>query len=653
GEENGVPEAHRGFSPVDVPAMEHPEHVIASNIPLPMGDARRDVDEIEVPGLARDPDQSSEGEDMPREGKSLRRNSFTHPTIPGLSNGLPTPANSTSPASPPPTKLSFFKPLLLRQRSTSVPTPLRTPMLEMPGAFPTFPDEDEEKVAAVAVDDSTTHPLEKVPEMDDTLGSDHKPEDVKVLLDKIAGGAPLEPETEEQKAKARNHGLIAAGVTGATAIAGAATAAVLGRHHEKDANETKDQPESADAERSLAPARVRSAQEIEELDKRKSMMDIKAVIAEQEGKDSRIGSLAPVAAADVQSAVHTNGTAAPHEPERRLSSASSNKSFTLGQPRGDKSLVTPGPNAATSSALDAEIIPASRAQAAALDTALIPGSQADAPQENSAFAKFAGGASRLRGITALNTADSDPQPETPSRASKRDAPLYMPAPASIVNKHVEQPAFASSPISRSGTTTPQRVQSGSGTATPTSEKRRDERDFLPSRSRRNSLERRATLDADKMRPFVIPQTPNGESKEGYITRSRRASLERRATLDEGKMRGLGMSPNESTRAAPPQQKVDTTPLPAVANGVVNAGESGVGAPIESPVAVAASDETSAPQKSLLTPMPVQPQKQETSDIPASQLLTTPVKSGAAGAISGAVTPPAVTSASIRGPEDFD
>ncbi|KAF2224019.1 hypothetical protein BDZ85DRAFT_280638 [Elsinoe ampelina] len=39
-------------------ADDHPEHVIASNIPLPQG--QRDVDEIEVPGLARDPDEYEE-----------------------------------------------------------------------------------------------------------------------------------------------------------------------------------------------------------------------------------------------------------------------------------------------------------------------------------------------------------------------------------------------------------------------------------------------------------------------------------------------------------------------------------------------------------------------------------------------------------------
>ncbi|OQO06124.1 hypothetical protein B0A48_08712 [Cryoendolithus antarcticus] len=652
GEENGVPAVPRGFSPVDVPEMEHPEHVIASNIPLPMGNARRDVDEIEVPGLARDPDRSSEEDDIPIESKALRRNSFTHPMLPGMVNGLPTPANSTSPASPAPTKLPFFKPLLQRQRSISVPTPLRTPMLEIPGAFPTFPDEDEEKVAPVAVDDDAKSPLEKVPEVDDTLGPDHKPEDVKVLLDKVAGGAPAEPETEEQKAKGRNHGLIAAGVAGATALAGVATAAVLGKRDEDDVDKSRAEPETAAVERSLSPARVRSAEEIEELDKRKSMMDIKAVIAEQEGRSSRSGSLAPASAAEVQRPAHANGIAAPHESERKLSSASSNKSFTLGEPRGDKSLAAPGPHAVDSGARETQPNTGTNPHDAALGTAALE-SRAETPQDASAFAQFAEGASRLRGITALNTEQPESQSDTPSRASRRDAPLYMPAPASIVNKHVEQPAYASSLISQSGTTTPQRVQPGSGNATPISEKPRDERDFLPSRSRRNSLERRATLDADKMRPLVIPQTPNGEQREGYMTRSRRASLERRATLDEGKMRGLGMSPNESTRAAPPQQKVDATPLPAAGSGIVSTGESGSEAPTESLVAVGASNEMTAPQTSLLTPMPLAPQKQETSDIPASQLLSTPMKSGAAAAMSGAVTPPAITSASIRGPEDFD
>jgi len=80
---------------------DYPEHIIASNIPLPMG--ARDVDEIEVPGLARDPDDTLEA---PRH--ELRPHSF----------------RSTSKLN---TRYEMGQPALRRpgrDRSTSAPVPL-------------------------------------------------------------------------------------------------------------------------------------------------------------------------------------------------------------------------------------------------------------------------------------------------------------------------------------------------------------------------------------------------------------------------------------------------------------------------------------------------------------------------------------------------
>lgn len=62
---------HRPAS--DVPEPRYPEHILASNIPLPVGN--RDVDEIEVPGLATDPDGEDSGAapppQVPRRRSSL------------------------------------------------------------------------------------------------------------------------------------------------------------------------------------------------------------------------------------------------------------------------------------------------------------------------------------------------------------------------------------------------------------------------------------------------------------------------------------------------------------------------------------------------------------------------------------------------------
>ncbi|PPJ54401.1 hypothetical protein CBER1_07380 [Cercospora berteroae] len=46
----------------DIEDIECPEHVIAAACPLPLIDEKRDVDEIEVPGLARDPDEFDDEE---------------------------------------------------------------------------------------------------------------------------------------------------------------------------------------------------------------------------------------------------------------------------------------------------------------------------------------------------------------------------------------------------------------------------------------------------------------------------------------------------------------------------------------------------------------------------------------------------------------
>ncbi|KAF2773041.1 hypothetical protein EJ03DRAFT_152248 [Teratosphaeria nubilosa] len=93
----------------DVPEMEFPEHVLASNIPLPIDDHDKDVSEIEVPGLARDPDEAIVAP------VHLRRNSLT--------GGLPTPDKS-----PVEQHSSYQKPPLSHKRPTSMPSPAATPL---------------------------------------------------------------------------------------------------------------------------------------------------------------------------------------------------------------------------------------------------------------------------------------------------------------------------------------------------------------------------------------------------------------------------------------------------------------------------------------------------------------------------------------------
>lgn len=121
----------------EVPDVQHPEHVLAANIPLPMGQKERDIEEIEVPGLVEYPDESAV--DAMLEPKSvLRRKS--------ISSGMPPPngtgtmkrgidrseANQKFREQP-------VKPGLSRQRSKSVPAApisLRARRSIMPGSFP-------------------------------------------------------------------------------------------------------------------------------------------------------------------------------------------------------------------------------------------------------------------------------------------------------------------------------------------------------------------------------------------------------------------------------------------------------------------------------------------------------------------------------------
>ncbi|GAB7343580.1 hypothetical protein MBLNU457_1583t1 [Dothideomycetes sp. NU457] len=80
---------------------DFPEHILASNIPVPITD--RDVDEIEVPGLARDPDEAEEREEV----EPPRRKSYAHPDL--FATRGPAQLDSSA------------RPAISRQRSNSEP----------------------------------------------------------------------------------------------------------------------------------------------------------------------------------------------------------------------------------------------------------------------------------------------------------------------------------------------------------------------------------------------------------------------------------------------------------------------------------------------------------------------------------------------------
>ncbi|TKA78764.1 hypothetical protein B0A55_04124 [Friedmanniomyces simplex] len=273
----------------DVPEMEYPEHVLASNIPLPLGDRRRDVDEIEVPGLARDPDveETVYGETTP----TGRRNSFTGPLVYRNNGGLPTP-DSTEPLE----QSLFQKPALMRQRSSSVPTPARTPTVadvlkHAPGVFPeeaTGEDEQAETGAAEyrKRDAARDQEGEKEPKANATEMAAHKHSspDVKGLLDKVVAHAPPD-ETAEQAKQSENHGLLAGAVAGATAAAAAATAMVLSKEYDPykpvHGAASIDHKALQLTKSAEAPEPVRSTvsnARAEEWDTHKSLIDMKSLL---------------------------------------------------------------------------------------------------------------------------------------------------------------------------------------------------------------------------------------------------------------------------------------------------------------------------------------------------------------------------------------
>ncbi|KAK5112527.1 hypothetical protein LTR85_011219 [Meristemomyces frigidus] len=281
---NGDAHAPRGVLD-DVPEMQFPEHVLASNIPLPMGERQRDVDEIEVPGLARDPDAQEEkgGDTTP----TARRNSFTGPGAYKAAGGLPTPDSFGSAEQSFPAERPAFN----RQRSMSVPTPARTPALaeqmkHTPGAFPEEVVQEPAVTSPEQTADAT--PEQQQPEADKeeqkASAEEMEPhrrasQDVKGLLDKVVNHEPAE-ESAEQQDKSEHHGLIGGAVAGATAVAGAAAAMVYGSSKEsnKGVAEGDESTEEKTNGTSKVAQPVEDSRDVEELDKRKSLLDMKMLV---------------------------------------------------------------------------------------------------------------------------------------------------------------------------------------------------------------------------------------------------------------------------------------------------------------------------------------------------------------------------------------
>jgi hypothetical protein len=283
--------------------LEYPEHVIASNIPLPMQDAKRDIDEIEVPGLAA---RTEEDTEEPIRSVQARRNSFTSPTTENFSAAA---------------KSSYFpigksKPSLARQRSKSVPNPMRTPKFEMPGAFPTEPEDDEaplgetvvavpeQKASAVDMQDDREESKVLLNDVDALPGKSETREALPSSSVPVHENKELAPEGKTQNAenspasdsKDDDHstGILSTVAAGATAVATAAAVATGYAVHYQDLikQEHDDEPKSMkedfaqsregaieSPEQPLSRPKDRSSTEIEALDREKTKIDLKSVLA--------------------------------------------------------------------------------------------------------------------------------------------------------------------------------------------------------------------------------------------------------------------------------------------------------------------------------------------------------------------------------------
>ena len=291
--------------------LEYPEHVLASNIPLPMRDAKRDIDEIEVPGLAT---RAEEEMEKPIQPVQARRNSFTSPTT----EHFPFAAKSSY------FPIAKSKPSLVRQRSKSVPNPMRTPKFEMPGAFPTEPEEDEtpsgeaedavpeQKASAVDMQDDREESKVLLKDVDARPGSsethealpssnDPTPESKEIASEDKSQHAEDSP-TNDSKDDEHSTGILSAVAAGATAVATAAAVATGYAVHYQDLikEEHDDEPKSmkedfaqpheeatGSSEQPLSHPKERSPTEIEALDREKTKVDLKSVMSAESTPHSR------------------------------------------------------------------------------------------------------------------------------------------------------------------------------------------------------------------------------------------------------------------------------------------------------------------------------------------------------------------------------
>ncbi|CAK1357045.1 unnamed protein product [Cercospora beticola] len=257
----------------DIEDIEYPEHVIAAATPLPLVDEKRDVDEIEVPGLARDPDEF-DAEDF-EELVAPRRNSWTGSlSVPVTMSavalqvevgGQTDPAMDTSiPEQPADTKPSTP----LRARSSSAPNP---PPKRSPRILPATTDESTAEAETGDVRDSDrAQDGENALESEASDNPTHKQE--------VHPASSLTAEGSSNNATGVNHESLPAVVAAASASGVVAAAAVgsVSRLSKPNSTEELDARNrgAANEEGSIAMG-AGAPEHIDKRDSQKALQDIK------------------------------------------------------------------------------------------------------------------------------------------------------------------------------------------------------------------------------------------------------------------------------------------------------------------------------------------------------------------------------------------
>lgn len=276
----------------DDPDAQYPEDILASNIPLPMADAKRDVDEIEAPGLAKDPDADETVAARTTAREAARRRSLTDLM---LARPTSVPAHADQAVSDDASDDAASKPTLRRQRSNSLPAPYRGSMAMNPSAL-------HEAVNDRAPADDGTRDQD-----DAATGAERK--DGAERSDTLTGTREAQPPVEGWMDKSKTAFVAGvAGVAGAVGLGGGA-AAVAAKH----------ETEQETADKAAAPT-VSDEGNADNIDRRKSLADMKSLLA-GEGNTGAVDGPRPQAS--VVSPEHGKS-------KDRPVSAASDQSFTLG-----------------------------------------------------------------------------------------------------------------------------------------------------------------------------------------------------------------------------------------------------------------------------------------------------------------------------------